>query len=106
MKKDGQIRGYGYIDESELISKFKYFSMKNVANIIDKKGIGTIKLYAILREKNYINESNVANEQYVENGYFINQQTRRNIGGVHSFTNQVLVTIKGLELIKKILHDY
>lgn len=106
MKNNLQKIEYGYIDENECTSRFKYFSMKNVADIINKKGFGRTKLYAILREKNYVNENNVALEQYVENGYFENQQTRRNLGGIHVFTNQVLVTIKGLELIKKIMNEY
>lgn len=92
-------------DENEMVSRAKYFSMKTVSAILDIKGFGRTKLYSMLRKLNYLNENNVAYECYVENGYFINKKTRRDLKGVHVFTNQVMVTIKGLELIKKLMKE-
>jgi hypothetical protein len=100
--------GYGYTSDDEFLANQKkatLFSMKIVAKLINKKGFGTIKLYAFLRALGYIDEGNSAIDKYVQEGYFVNQATYRDFGGIHGDTNQVLATIKGLELIKKLVKE-
>lgn len=105
---ENKLQGYGFVSDVEIIANQKkatLFSMKNVAKIINKKGFGTIKLYAFLRTLGYIDEGNSAIEKYVHEGYFVNHSTYRDLGGIHGYTNQVLARIKGLELIKKLVEQ-
>jgi anti-repressor protein len=97
--------GYGYIRDTIEKKKETIFTMKIVADIINLKGLGRNNLYELLRKLEYLEPNNFAKQKYIDEGYFENSVTRRNMGGVHGKTNQILITIKGLELIKKIIND-
>lgn len=106
MNENNKLRPYGFVSEDEIASlrsKDTIFTMNIVSRKIDIKGIGRNKLYALLREKGYLDDSNQALEMYVNEGHFVNSFTRRDVGGIHVFTCQVLVTIKGLQLIEELI---
>ncbi len=97
--------GYGYVSDTIEKNKEKFFTMKIVASIINRKDLGRNKLYELLRTLEYLETNNFAKQKYIDEGYFENFVTRRDMGGVHGKTNQILITIKGLELIKKIVNE-
>jgi phage antirepressor YoqD-like protein len=97
--------GYGYVSDTIEKKKETLFTMKIVASIINRKGLGRTKLYELVRKLEYLEPNNCAKQKYIDEGYFENSVTRRDMGGVHGKTNQILITIKGLELIKKIVND-
>ena len=104
MENENVKMGYGVFVSDEIVNKKEtLFTLTKVAKIIDKKSIGRNKLYKILRDLKYINENNFCLQKYIDEGYFVDSKTRRNAGDFHVFTNQILVTIKGLELIKEIV---
>ncbi len=105
MDNENKLIGYGYVSDIIEEKKETIFSMKIVANIVNKTNFGRTKLYKLLRDLGYIQENNYAVEKYLEEGYFINSETRRSLGDVSGNTNQILVTKKGLELIKKIVQE-
>jgi phage antirepressor YoqD-like protein len=108
MNENEELRQYGFVSDDEIVSRsanITIFTLKIVSEKLNIKGLGRNKLYSLLRDKGYIDEFNCALDKYVEDGCFINSKTYRDLGGVHGNTNQVLVTIKGLELIKKLVKD-
>lgn len=107
--ENNKIQGYGYTSDEiprSIKKEDTIFTIKIVAQIINKKGFGRNKIYELLRKLGYIEENNYAKEKYLEEGYFINFETRRDFGGIHGDTNQLLVTIKGLNLIKDLVKNY
>ena len=96
--------GYGYVSDTIEKKKETIFTMKIVASKINRKEFGGKKLYELLRKLEYFEPNNFAKQKYIDEGYFVNFVTRRDLGDVHGNTNQILITIKGLELIKKIVN--
>ena len=105
MNNQNKLMGYGFISDVEVVEKKSIFTIKIVANIINRKGFGRNQIYKLLRTLGYIKENNYSNQKYIDEGYFIDSQTRRDMGGIHANTNQILVTIKGLNLIKKLVEE-
>lgn len=108
MEEQKKLSPYRFVSDDEMVSRNAnetFFTMKIVSEKLNIKGLGRNKLYSLLREKGYVDEFNCALDKYVEDGYFTNSKTFRDLGGVHGNTNQVLVTIKGLELIKMLVKD-
>lgn len=109
MNNQNELMGYGFISDSEVLLKSKkeiVFTIKIVSQRINKKGFGRNKLYILLRTLGYINDGNYAYEKYVNEGYFINSETTRKIGLVYKRTNQILVTVNGLNLIRKVVEEH
>ncbi len=103
---DNKLLGYGYASDTEIVfnkEKDVIFSMSIVAKKINIKGFGRTKIYDILKDLGQIDERNLAIAKYVEEGYYINQLTNKNCGGKLKSFNKVLVTMKGLEHIKRLL---
>ena len=106
MMEQNKLMNYGFVSDDEMVPKNEketVFTMKIVSNII--KTIGRTQLFNLLRKLEYLDENNVAKEEYVSEGYFINFPRRVKKYDVHVFVNQVLVTPKGLELIKKLVKN-
>jgi hypothetical protein len=106
MYTDVRLLSYGYASDTEIVfnkEKNSIFSMTIVARKINIKGFGRTKIYAFLKDLGHIDERNLALAKYVGEGYYINQLTNKNCGGKLKSFNQVLVTMKGLEHIKRLL---
>lgn len=105
MEDKNKLIGYGYVSDNIIPNKETIYSLKNVAEIISKPHIGRNKINQLLRDLGYIEQNNYAKVKYIEEGFFINSETRRDFGEFHANTNQILCTVKGLELIKKIVKE-
>ena len=105
MENENKLMGYGYVSDSIEQKKETTLTLRKVAKIIGKRNFGRNKLYKLLRDLGYLQDNNYAVEKYLIKGYFINSETRRSFGDVSGNTNQILVTIKGLELVKKIVEE-
>jgi hypothetical protein len=108
MNTNNNLLGYGYTSDEEFIANQKkdtVFSMKNVADIINNKSYGRTKLYELLLDLGYLEENRIAREQFVEQGYFINESKLIDKGGFSKWENQVIASLKGLELIKKLVKE-
>jgi len=81
-------------------------TIKKTANIVNLKGIGRNRLYKLLRTLEYLESNNYAKQKYIDEGYFVNSETNRKIGGFERYTNQVFITPKGFELIKQLVDEY
>lgn len=106
MNRKKELETYGYISEDEMKLKcksFPYYSMREVAKKTNK--IGQNNLYKLLRELKYLDENNVAYEEFVDQDFFVNRSTPRRNSGVNYRTNQVFVSYKGLELIKTLVSN-
>lgn len=105
MENNIELKGYGYESDSGFETKRVLFTLKIVAKKIDNKKYGENRLYKLLRDEGLFDENNHAYQEFVDNGFFENQQTRRRFQDIHAYTNQVLVTPKGLDLIKRIIEN-
>jgi len=78
--------------------------MKEVAKILNIKGIGRNKLFEILREKKILDGNNQPYQEYVDRGYFRIIESRFTLPtGEIKISLKTVVFQKGLDYIRKVL---
>lgn len=78
--------------------------MKEVAKILNVKGIGRNKLFEILREKKILDGNNQPYQEYVDRGYFRVIESRFTLPtGEIKISLKTVVFQKGLDYIRKVL---
>lgn len=78
--------------------------MKEVAKILNVKGIGRNKLFEILREKKILDGNNQPYQEYVDRGYFRIIESRFTLPtGEIKISLKTVVFQKGLDYIRKVL---
>lgn len=76
--------------------------MKNVADILNIKGLGRNKLFEFLRKNNILNNNNQPYRQYIDCGYFrVIEQKYTNLYGEIKINLKVIVYQKGIDFILK-----
>lgn len=80
--------------------------MKEVAKILNIKGIGRNKLFEILREKKILDGNNQPYQEYVDRGYFRIIESRFTLPtGEIKISLKTVVFQKGLDYIRKVLKN-
>ncbi len=83
------------------------YTMAEVTEIINIKGYGRNKIFKLLRTKGILNEVNMPEQEFIDEGYF--ERKEQNLyypGG--NFMAQNLgckVSVKGIELIKELINS-
>lgn len=92
-------------NKNELIKGFD-FPLDIAAGYINRKGIGMTELENLLIALSYIKENKDPYLKYVQKGYFISHEFKMKIDGGHKQIYETSVTIKGLNLLRKLVDKY
>lgn len=75
-----------------------------VAKVLEIPGIGRNKLFAFLREKQYLMENNIPYQKYIDNGYFRTIEQKYSMpDGETRISIKTLVYQKGVDAIRRLL---
>lgn len=78
--------------------------MRNVAAVLNMEGWGRNKIFALLREKQILDEKNIPYRSYQDSGYFrVVESNYIDSFGDTKITYTTLVTQKGVDFIRKIV---
>ena len=89
----------------DVVDSDSLIDMKEVAKVLNFKGIGRNKLFEFLRNKSVLMHDNLPYQNYVDSGYFkvIEVKWFNPQKSLHQITLKTMVYQKGLEFISKLL---